>query len=301
MKLIVSALVLFVYLTSVAQTHEELAHHYAPIHLQNVCVKGKNSLGGKSDYLTAANFDGDWDATNNWENLETYAIKPVVYYSIVENTTHYFIIYAYFHPRDWTRMPFTKIGQHENDLEGAVMFIEKDQSSYGKLTQVVTVFHHQLVTYAIAGNKSKIKLIPENEYRLVTAQQSKGHGCKIAADLKNKRNLVVYYPPNFEAIFNEINYQNAQNFSCYELVNIFAPSELWEQQTNELFFEKDQTIKGTNGKGANPPWLWQSNKWKNTLPKGAIATHPAAVLNYLTTKDIIIDSNYNYNPYLGIE
>ncbi len=278
-----------------AQKYEAIALHYAPIHIQNVCKKGKNSLQGKSDQLAACNFDGDWDATNNWENLETHEIKPVVYYAVVESPSHYFITYAYFHPRDWTRTPFTKIGQHENDLEGAVYFIKKDTTDFGKLEGIVTVFHHQLI-YNSASKFEKNKLFEEDKY--FTIQQAKGHGCKLAKDIIRKERAVIYFPTSVN--FHKRKFLN-QTVTSYELINLFAPNELWSQRSNFLFFEKDQTIKGNNGKGANPPWLWQSTKWEKVLPAGALAKYPSAVLQFIQTKKIHLDSNYIYNPYLGIE
>jgi hypothetical protein len=296
-----STLLLFSSIYS-AQNYDELALHYAPIHFQNVCKKGKNSLKGKSDQLAAFNFDGDWDATNNWENLETHEIKPVVYYSVVESRSHYFITYAYFHPRDWTRTPFTKIGQHENDLEGVICFVEKNDTKFGSITAVVTVFHNQLIVYTDVRNKSKKKYrIKQRFYPLETAQQSKGHGCKLHEDLKRSNDYISYYPNRYESESNTTDFKYDSTLITYELINLFAPNELWSQRTNSLFFEKDQTIKGNNGKGANPPWLWQSNKWKKILPAGAVAKYPLAVLHYIKNQEVIMDSNYLYNPYLGIE
>src|SRR5829696_3067864 len=61
----------------------ELAQRWAPVHYQHVSVYGEYSLGGRSDYLAAVNFDGDWNTTNNWDNAERYPLIPVVYYSLV--------------------------------------------------------------------------------------------------------------------------------------------------------------------------------------------------------------------------
>ncbi len=293
-----SSLLLFSSVGS-AQNYDELVLHYAPIHIQNICKKGKNSLQGKSDQLAAFNFDGDWDATNNWENLETHKIKPVVYYAVVESRSQYFITYAYFHPRDWTRTPFTKIGQHENDLEGAICFVEKNDTKFGSITAVVTVFHHQLVYYSKSALE-KLKLFNEQD-NYVTTQEAKGHGCKLHEDLKKSNDYFSFYPNRHESISNTSDLKNDTTLITYELINLFAPNELWSQRTNSLFFEKDQTIKGNNGKGANPPWLWQSNKWKKILPAGAVAKYPSAVLHYIKNQNVIMDSNYLYNPYLGIE
>src|SRR6187402_1029396 len=45
-----------------------IAYHYAPLHHQEVDRTGKNGLEGRADYFTRIDFDGDWDARNDWEN-----------------------------------------------------------------------------------------------------------------------------------------------------------------------------------------------------------------------------------------
>src|SRR5688572_22409831 len=56
-----------------ASSHADLALRWAPVHYQDTDVTGTYSLSGKSDYLTAVNFDNDWVATNNWNNAASYA------------------------------------------------------------------------------------------------------------------------------------------------------------------------------------------------------------------------------------
>ena len=97
----------------------DLVYRWAPIHYQDTDVTGSHGLSGKGDYLTAINFDGDWNALNNWENIPNKAAKAHCYYSLVETSTHWFIVYAFFHPRDWTDNWFLyHWDEHENDLEG---------------------------------------------------------------------------------------------------------------------------------------------------------------------------------------
>ncbi|MEO2195586.1 MAG: M48 family metallopeptidase, partial [bacterium] len=55
------------------------------------------------DYITAFDFDGDWRGDNNWVNAadEQRRLPAWVYYAVSETRTHYFVIYAAFHPRDY--------------------------------------------------------------------------------------------------------------------------------------------------------------------------------------------------------
>src|SRR5687767_1851719 len=72
--------------------NEELAYRWAPVHYQDVDQTGDYAVGGKSDYITAINFDNDWVGTNNWNNIAgNYSAAAYVYYSVAETSTHWFI------------------------------------------------------------------------------------------------------------------------------------------------------------------------------------------------------------------
>ena len=80
----------------------DLAYRWAPIHYQDT-----SSAYYSADYLAPVDYDGDWNTLNNWEDLPTHTsgLTGTVYYSIVETGTHWFIVYAFFHPRDWKDYP----------------------------------------------------------------------------------------------------------------------------------------------------------------------------------------------------
>jgi hypothetical protein len=81
----------------------ELAYRWAPIHYQDT-----DSSDYDADYLTAVNYDGEWDTLNNWEHQDDQLsrLKAVVYYSVTETSSHWFIVYGFYHPRDWSDTPF---------------------------------------------------------------------------------------------------------------------------------------------------------------------------------------------------
>ncbi|MFB5677775.1 hypothetical protein ACE3NQ_23465 [Paenibacillus terreus] len=89
------------------------------------------------------------DTSNNWENqpADVNRLKGMAYYSIAETPTHWFIMYAFYHPRDWTDFPFFGLDEHENDLEGELSVVRKDGSEYGKLEAMVTVFHSDFFSF----------------------------------------------------------------------------------------------------------------------------------------------------------
>jgi hypothetical protein len=285
----------------------ELAHYYAPVHVQYTSLKGKNSLSGRSDKLTSFNFDGDWIATNNWENTGKFELSPVVYYSIVSTTTHHFIQYAYFHPRDWTRTPFTKFGQHENDLEGMQLVIARDTTLYGKYLGAMSIFHHKIMMYTTHNYAKQSRSNFQTSLLLFTgdhpisAQQTKGHGCKAYGDMRHQGQRITLYVPHDQLISSfELPTMPVDTLS-YKLVDIFEPNGLWEQRNNADFFSPNQTIKGDNGRGAKPPWLWHSAQWKKSYPTGIIAEHPAQIaVDYFLFSNGV-DTNYTFNPYKGIK
>src|ERR1700751_2236786 len=116
-----------------AVSYADLAFHYAPVHYQDT-----DSSDYPSDYITAFDYDGDLVSTNNWDNRGNGLWPATVHYSVVESCSHYFITYAFYHPRDWSDTPFDQ--EHENDLEGVLVAVSKDGSTYGALQGMVTVF-----------------------------------------------------------------------------------------------------------------------------------------------------------------
>jgi hypothetical protein len=44
------------------------------VHFQDVDTTGETALGGKSDYLTSYDFDGDRNGRNNRENIGRFAL-----------------------------------------------------------------------------------------------------------------------------------------------------------------------------------------------------------------------------------
>lgn len=135
---------------------KQLALGWAPVHYQAIRnsdgIFNSNSLNGKSDSLSTINFDGNWNADNNWDNLTTQSLEPAVYSYIAATSTHFFITYAYFHARDWTRCNFFHLAQHENDLEGVLFVVERDGSEFGKLVIGYSIFHLNIERYVYHQN-----------------------------------------------------------------------------------------------------------------------------------------------------
>ncbi|WP_086665090.1 hypothetical protein [Lentzea kentuckyensis] len=161
-----------------AVSDHDLAFHWAPVHYQDT-----DSSDYDADYLSTVDFDGDWNGLNNWENQTQLAkLTGAAYYSVVETSTHWFIVHSFFHPRDWDDEPDPSGKRtHENDLEGALLTVRRD-SGFGTLEAAVTVAHSDFYSYVPAGSPYRNgaetidgTLLLVNG-RPATRQKAKGHG-----------------------------------------------------------------------------------------------------------------------------
>ncbi len=285
--------------------YRKLAQHWAPVHYQSIRTGdglfNTNALKGKSDSLSTIDFDRDWDATNNWDNLETFPTQPALYYYVAATSTHYFITYGYFHPRDWTRCNFFHFAQHENDLEGVILVIEKDSSKWGKLLLGYSVFHLSLKRYYYSNDSKKLTLLSsrfnagtlENTHP-VSYQQPRGHGIKLDESFfKPERKHCRYIPENREI--------TTPKDKHYRLISFLDSNQLLDHRENEEFFHSDETIRGSHGEGANPPWLWTDWKDKRKHPDLQIFQDPAKYILIDCEFSSDYSTDYTYHPFLDIK
>lgn len=124
-----------------SEQYRALAEHWAPTIYQDV----NESYLYRADIPTRFDYDGDWLGANNWENLENYPQVPSAYFSVRETLTHYFIEYDFYYPRDDGPIALER---HENDLEGCILVIRKDSSTYGSLHLMETQAHNHWYQYS---------------------------------------------------------------------------------------------------------------------------------------------------------
>lgn len=290
-----------------------LALYHAPIHYQDT-----DSTKYSADYITRFDYDSDWRGTNNWDNLFQVPLSSHGYYSVAETCTHWFITYSFYHPQDWTDIPFDQ--EHENDLEGLLTIVRKDGSAFGKLEGVVTVFHNDFYSYTPTGSplrngaESIDGTLTMNSYsgslHPLTTQEAKGHGLKAWPDAGNFKGAsnedgIIYYPSQTTA---ELPASGNDRDVEYQLVDVFAEAGMWQHQLNEaslssssaLTFASWGTFKGDSSGGcgsgtptcstnsANTPWGWDDSN-DGAVYKGEMALDPAhltdAYFNGLGTFD----------------
>jgi hypothetical protein len=231
---------------------------------------------------------------------------------VVETSTHWFLVYMFFHPRDWTDSFFDT--EHENDSEGVMFAIRRDGSTFGQLQAAVTVAHTDFFSFVPSGGAwtsgaesvdgaLQMMALADGTHP-VTAQQAKGHGLKARPFYDIVGDGVVYFPSLTTA--GVPTNPNDRNVS-YQLVDINTPGGLWDQRANTQLFASFGSFAGdkTGGCGAgaigcdtnaaNTPWGWDDHD--DGPPRGALASDPAGLVrNYFTIPETV-STTYTFNPF----
>lgn len=294
----------------------QLALRWAPVHFQDVDQTGSHALGGAADYITRYDYDGDLNGRNNWDNAgnPAFPLNAYVYYSVVETSTHWFLVYMFFHPRDWSDSFFAFDTEHENDSEGVMFAVRRDGSMFGQLEAAVTVAHSDFFSFVpstgtwtanaetIDGTLNFMTLADGDHP--VTAQQAKGHALKAWPTFDIVGDGVEYFPSATTAgVPTNPDDRNVP----YALIDILAPGGLWDQRNNASLFASFGSFAGdkTGGCGsgtfgcdtnaANAPWGWDDHD--DGPPRGALASDPAGLAaNYFNIPEGI-DTTYTFNPF----
>jgi hypothetical protein len=97
--------------------YKALAGKYAPLIYQATSEEHP-----EFDFLTRFDLDGDWVAKDNVDFMKTNLMKveSVVYYSVVETRSHYFITYVFYYP--YRPVAGSEFG---NDVSGATVVVRK--------------------------------------------------------------------------------------------------------------------------------------------------------------------------------
>jgi hypothetical protein len=283
-------------------SHQELARHYAPIIRQGVA--------SDQDFITAVDFDGDWVGNNNWENQPTGDLSAYVYYSVAETETHWFLFYALFHPRDYTRDPCERSGGcHENDMESIQVVVAKDGTPFGKLLAVETLAHDAIYLYPVDSSVQPNALKAAGRIRFEESHpiiyiETYGHG------IYGTRRILVpgkvtYRVGDVAEVPEGIKDDNAS----YRLVPIYET--LWTHRDeigpgrafDQLFDYRGHVLPAAiDGEDygqdrANTPWGY-NQETGDTLSRGDWFLDPAKALTYHARFEGEFSQKYVYNPYL---
>ena len=258
---------------------EMLGLRHAPILLQKVHRRYQ-----RADYITRVDFAHPWrDVCKNWEAVwqrwgtgYRHRLAAHGYYSVVETHTHYFLLYAFYHPQDWSafwkspsRSDPWRPNQHVHDMEGCLAIVPKRRNAEDEQVEaLITVSHRDFYSYA-GGDRGGT---PAGPYRIQgwaedvdgpieeTARFA-GRGeprrrFKLYADggghaiRGNKRgwgsesHILRYRPSTTRAGVpkeNAFERDGDAYFQTvrYKLVSVFEPGGLWKQRDNPRVFRPD--------------------------------------------------------------
>ncbi len=292
--------------------HRRLAEHYAPVVFQE-------SRSTVLDFIAKFDYDGDWKGDNNWRNAYLHDLTGHAYYSVIESSNHYFITYAFYHPRDYTARPYEGFApktEHENDMEGCTITIEKDGSPFGKAVLLETLAHDVFFKYDNRDNRrvSNGSLRLDGSMTFVDGRpavyiEAEGHGVKAAS------RSVVALARDFPGIVYRytgkatVPESNRDPSASYDLVSIEDTLWAYRFDVGSTFCCADtyamnggataslgSAFNGPiGGCAAKPPWGWDQASDK--IAKGDWFRDPLKA--YPTQLRIEnFTGTYVHNPYL---
>ncbi|OXM16078.1 hypothetical protein CGZ75_05085 [Paenibacillus herberti] len=308
--------------------YQAVADRFAPVIYQNVRKKGVFRAGYLdnynykiyADYLTKVNYDGDWNGSNNWQNLDANKdqLGAYVYYDVKETETHYYIGYYTYYPMDDAGADGDR---HENDMEGVLVVVRKGAENDGMGVPMLVVLegHGKLYQYRVDGAGSAVQNSGDDIDGTIRMRGSHpevfatsnggtpdigsfGHNIKkwdapFNSDFTNAQNFggIEYIVGTDAQIHNNDTIYNAYNngglpVGNYSKVTYKAIpiSELWDKRleigTDKLFGVFGR-INGDDGAGehaANAPWNW-GYRPEAGLATGLIFYDPARLIQYMLT------------------
>ncbi|MCX6608207.1 MAG: hypothetical protein NTV52_32100 [Acidobacteria bacterium] len=291
----------------------------------------------RADTLRRTDFDNDWEGANNWDNLNLGSSQAYVYYAAIESQSHWFLIYNFFHARDYSDNCI--VGTcHENDNEGVILAIRKDGSEFGKLETMEALAHNNVYSYtadpAIRAGAHNIEapIVLQGGSHPVVFLEAGGHGALGGADSKSffdsnrldwRQNTGITY--TYKGIAERPRHGVDREVG-YDLLPIYhhwwarARQEAQEGERtfsafyNYVPFGNRPRMRHPNVAGsffgvkhsrdkAKPFWGWHdvATQRKKILATGQWAVDPAysTAQNLRFPPDRPMSADYVFNPYLA--
>lgn len=257
------------------------------------------------DMITNINYDGDWDAGNNWDNVPrngNYSMMKAYAYGIfLETKTHYFLTYCFYHAMDDA---FFSADRHENDVEDVCLVIRKGQENngYGKFEVMETTIHSDRGEYTI----DDVFFETTNGCHPKVFISSNGDVLNDQLDVNAKGHAIFAFNPDYHTkdkvigddaiIYNVGDIAQAPTnidgeFSNSYYYKILSIDEIWNRRYeigDYNTFESYGTLNGRdeavggcfgwNSQSFNDPATYYNNKY-NLLQNGPVSSY------------------YLYNPY----
>lgn len=234
--------ILFLLAPAFAFDHAELARSFAPTIYQEL------GSDPRFDEFTRIDFDGDWDASNNWVNAGKFPRPAALYWDVREFNDHYYVTYGIFFPRDYSSWCFW-IHCHENDFEGMRVVVNKEK----KAISLETLAHLNSYTQL---NPPEIKVRIEAE----------GHGIYLlSGKLANHK---TYTPSDYELRPMQELWENRESLFEDSFMNRGVSYPKHFKSTKWSFYGWGRAL---------PPWSWEIRGSKQA--KGDWYLYPAPLTN----------------------
>lgn len=291
--------------TQASTLHADLAFRWAPVHYQDVNKSGSVSLQGRSDYISAWDYDGNNSTTDNWDKLSSTQTPSIAYFSVTESASHFFIYYMFYHSRDWADSCFGD-GEHENDGEGLLYFIRKDGSAHGLLEGIVSFAHAKFSSYSAVPYVTRGASNPESlhtiQYEFAAGfnrprsyQEPRGHGVFVCGSrLSNcvrNDDGIRYVPSASDAAVPPLPIPNGVQVTVnYRLIDITSSAGgMFPHRHSPSTFSDWRTMRGDSSgtcgdaceitgcapNAANVVWGWDDGRDGGGLDNTAFGTDPA--------------------------
>jgi hypothetical protein len=192
-------------------------------------------------------------------------------------------------------------------MEGVLLTVRRDGSTYGRLEAGVTVAHSNFYSYVPAGSTyTSGRESVDGTLRTqswngtahpTTFQEAKGHGCYAwNGGSFPGGDGVVYFPSSVGEVPSSGNDRSV----TYRLVGVFDTGGLWAHRFDSLTFASFGTFRGSDGQdnAANAPWGWDDHNDGSDLPRGLLATDPAKLVSIYFANEGTFSLTYTRNGYL---
>jgi hypothetical protein len=162
-------------------------------------------------------FDGDWDATNNWEHLtpEAERAPAAVYASAILTRTHAYLTFTLFYPRDWIWPACVSYVCHDNDLEVVLLTVQRRAGSLEEqLVFVETKAHSDYV--AVHASELSTDAAGRPWIRI----ESQGHGMYPLRRAEPMPSTARIFSPNAAPTLTSLQGPSALGAETYQLLSL---------------------------------------------------------------------------------
>lgn len=116
------------------QCNENIARTFAPVVMQSVSTNTPKSEYGNADRITGVDFDGNWNSSDNWENIfaatPLNSALPKAYYHVTWTDEFWIVTYTFYWPRDYGNNNWgCNTEHHEGDADKVMVVVKRPENS----------------------------------------------------------------------------------------------------------------------------------------------------------------------------